>query len=269
MEPGTGLTILGGAIGSAKLIEKMLGPTADFLGNELQSWTEKRITNVKNIFSNAEKKLGNEIEKKGTVPPKVLKEILDDGSFVNDELSIEYFGGILACSRTKNGLDDRATSFLNLLSQLSFYQIKSHYIIYHSIRKILKGEELLFTKLPHREKMRIFIPMEDFINSIGNINKEEKIIIISHIFFGLKRIGLIEDFTYSSSSLKYDDKGNKMPGIRIVPSEYGAQLFLWTYGIRNKSTKMILSNDLELKRLETISLPDKIISYPKVEKKKE
>ena len=73
MEQGTGLTILGGAIGSAKLIERILGPTADYLGKEIQSWTEKRLNNVKNIFSNAEKKLGKEIEKNGTVPPKVLK----------------------------------------------------------------------------------------------------------------------------------------------------------------------------------------------------
>ena len=33
MDPGTGLTILGSAIGGAKLVEKLLGPTADYIVN--------------------------------------------------------------------------------------------------------------------------------------------------------------------------------------------------------------------------------------------
>lgn len=46
MKPGTGLTILGTAVGSAKLVEKLLGPTADYLGEGLRQWTEKRVENV-------------------------------------------------------------------------------------------------------------------------------------------------------------------------------------------------------------------------------
>jgi hypothetical protein len=50
MEPATGLTILGTAVGSAKVIEKMLGPTADYLGTGLKDWTEKAGRNVGRIF---------------------------------------------------------------------------------------------------------------------------------------------------------------------------------------------------------------------------
>jgi hypothetical protein len=88
-------------------VEKNLGPTAEYLGGGLRAWTEKRVQNVATIFNKAQEKLGPEIEKAGSVPPRVLKEVLDEGSFCDDELTAEYFGGILASSRTPSGRDDR------------------------------------------------------------------------------------------------------------------------------------------------------------------
>ena len=38
MDPGTGLTLLGGALGSVKVVEKILGPTADYLGAGMRDW---------------------------------------------------------------------------------------------------------------------------------------------------------------------------------------------------------------------------------------
>jgi hypothetical protein len=58
MEPATGLSILGAALGSAKLLEKMLGPTADYLGAGLKEWTEKGFKNLSKIFEKASMRLG-------------------------------------------------------------------------------------------------------------------------------------------------------------------------------------------------------------------
>src|SRR6266496_693093 len=118
MEPASGIAILGTAIGSAKIVEKLLGPTADYLGTGLRSWTEKRVENTRRIFTHAAKLLGDRLESPGSVPPKVLKGILDDGSFCDDELSAEYFGGVLASSRTGVSRDDRGASFTALLGRL-------------------------------------------------------------------------------------------------------------------------------------------------------
>jgi hypothetical protein len=41
----TGLIILGSTIGGAKLVEKVLGPRADYVGIGLQNWAEKRVKN--------------------------------------------------------------------------------------------------------------------------------------------------------------------------------------------------------------------------------
>lgn len=71
MDIGTGLTILGTALGGKDIIIKMLGPTAEYLGEGFKDYTQKRIVNVKNIFSNASKKLGHKLDdEQGAVPPK-------------------------------------------------------------------------------------------------------------------------------------------------------------------------------------------------------
>lgn len=61
IDPGTGLAILGSAIGGAKVAEKILGPTSEYIGEQLKEWTKKKVKNTANIFKNAEKKLGSKI----------------------------------------------------------------------------------------------------------------------------------------------------------------------------------------------------------------
>lgn len=70
MEISTGLTILGSAVGSAKVVEKLLGPTAEYLGDGLRLWTERRLGNVTRIFQHAAGLLGDEVNTPGAVPPK-------------------------------------------------------------------------------------------------------------------------------------------------------------------------------------------------------
>ena len=144
MEPGTGLAFLGSALGSAKLIEKLLGPTAEYLGEGIQSWTKQRCKNVENIFTNAQDKLGNRIEEPGTVPPRVLKEILSEGSFCDDPLTTEYFGGLLASSRSQISRDDRGAYWSSLVTRLSSYHIRNHFLIYRAIYDRFHEQDILF-----------------------------------------------------------------------------------------------------------------------------
>jgi hypothetical protein len=139
MDTSTALTVLGAAIGSAKVVEKILGPTAEYIGEGIKSWTEKRVANVQNIFRIAADRLGDDINKSGSVPPRVLKGILDEGSFCDDPLTAEYFGGVLASSRSNASRDDRGITFLSVITTLSPYQVRSHYIFYTLFRHFYKG----------------------------------------------------------------------------------------------------------------------------------
>src|SRR6266404_2227164 len=134
MDANTGLTILGTAIGSKTVVEKLLGPTAEYIGVGLKNWTEKRVNNLARIFENAQKRLGGNLNDPGSVPPRVLKEILAEGSFCDDELSAEYFGGVLASSRSEIPRDDRGAAFARLVSRLTSYQIRTHFLLYAVIK---------------------------------------------------------------------------------------------------------------------------------------
>src|SRR5262245_36922667 len=120
MDIGTGLSI----VGSAKLLEKLLGPTAEYIGEGVKSWTERRVANVDRILHKAATKLGGKIDQPGIVPARVVCGILDKGSFCEDELCAEYFGGVLASSKSGSPRDDRGASYAALLGRLSTYQIR-------------------------------------------------------------------------------------------------------------------------------------------------
>ncbi|MFC1560903.1 hypothetical protein ACFL4V_00330 [Candidatus Latescibacterota bacterium] len=82
------------------------------------------------------------IDDEGQVPPRVLKRVLSDGWFCEDEIMREYYGGVLASSRSTINRDDRGKTYLELLSNLSTYQTRTYYIVYTILKHIFSGCEL-------------------------------------------------------------------------------------------------------------------------------
>lgn len=219
-------------LGSAKLVEKLLGPTADYIGSGVKDWATKRTNNVKNIFSIALRKVGNKIDNSDAIPPKVLKGILDEGSFCDDPLSSEYFGGVLASSRTGVSRDDRGASFIALISRLSTYQIRTHYIFYHIIKNLFDGTDINVGVSEGRNEMEVFVPIDLYIGAMEFNEKENIHVLLQHTMFGLQKEKLIEDeFQYGTKEhiIKSFQKASTA-GIIFKPSSLGIELFLWAYG---------------------------------------
>lgn len=163
MDPNTGLIVLGTALGSKDLVIKLLGPTAEYLGEGLQSFTQQRVENVAQIFKNAERIAGDDLEKEGSVPPRVLKGIINEGSYINERLSSEYFGGVLASSRTSTSRDDRGSTYISLLSRMSTYQIRTHYIFYKLIKEVYDGiEGNPLNSQNTRFELKVYLPMSTY-----------------------------------------------------------------------------------------------------------
>src|SRR5919106_5794497 len=122
------LTTLGlsaaGAFVTKDVVTRLLGPTADYLGAEMQQFTQRRLETIGRIFRNAADKAQDRLDEPGAVPPRVLRDIINEGSFQDDDLATEYFGGVLASSKTPMNRDDRAATFTSLISRLSTYQIR-------------------------------------------------------------------------------------------------------------------------------------------------
>jgi len=77
----------------------------------------------------------------------MLRDVLNDGSWMEDEISAECFGGMLACSRT-NDREEYAFNYLQTLKQFTEIQIKFHYIIYWAAKVALidRGKEIASKK---------------------------------------------------------------------------------------------------------------------------
>lgn len=232
MDPGTGLAILGTALGSKDIIIKMLGPTADYIGEGLKNRTEKGVENVENIFAIAIRKLGNKIENEGAVPPKVLKGILEEGYFCEDSIAAEYLGGVLASSRSEISRDDRGAVLIALLSRLSTYQIRTHYILYHLIKTAFDGTDINPNTSEGRDKLWLYVPRSTYETAMDFSENEDVNILLSHIIFGLAKEGLIEKrFSFGSKeSLQKIFENAYTEGIIFQPSVLGIELFLWAYG---------------------------------------
>lgn len=262
---GTGLSILGTAIGGVKILEKILGPSADYIGDQIKEWTEKKISNTAKIFKNAEEKLGDKIKDSGRVPPKVLKGILEDGAWCEEDLQIEYFGGVLASSRTGISRDDRGAYFVSLISRLSTYQLRTHYLVYHSIKSQFNGQKMNVGFSDDREKMEIFMPYPTYYNALDFSEEEmpNSMFLMEHAVVGLFKERLIEDYTYGPTEhLKKRFEEAAEAGIIFEPSMLGVELFMWAYGFGQVQNNDFFLPDIEFKNNLNIKL-DKTIKKNK------
>lgn len=227
-------------------IQKLLGPTADYLGNGLRDFTQKRVENVGRIFQSAEAKLGDKKDVSGSVPPKVLKTIINDGSFNDDSVAVEYFGGVLASSKSELGRDDRGARMARLVDALSTYQLRAHFLVYSTIKNMFANHNFQFN-MDDRSKMEIFLPYPFYAQAMG-FSAEENAkaeTLLRHTFFGLSNDGLIEsDFLYGPK----EHMVKKVPkaghdGVVCQPSALGAELFLWAFGEGDKPLSYIFSEN--------------------------
>ena len=261
MDIGTGLTVLGTALGGKDIIIKMLGPTADYVGDGIKGFAAKRVQNVQNIFRNASKKLGDKIEIEGTIHPKVLQGVLNEGSYAGDPLSIDYFGGVLASSRSGISRDDRGAYFISLISRLSTYQLRMHYILYHSIKHIFNGDRINWGIEDKRPLLRLYFP-EDTINYLMDFSEEEEVnfsALLNHSVNGLLKEKLID--WYQIGSVNYLTQyfpSVDNPGMLLQPGNLGFELFYWAYGRGQENPKGFLDKNIEFVIDENIKLDNSI-----------
>jgi hypothetical protein len=236
---GTGLAVLG----SKDILNKLLGPTADYVGGEVKGLVEKCNINLDNVFAKAVHKLGPKVDEPGSVNPRVLKHVFDEGRFCEDEVTAEYYGGILASARSENGRDDRAVTYLSLIKDLSTYQVRMHYLIYTLVRRLYSSTTLEIGRAEIAQKMAVYIPASVYVAAMDFSPKENAGAILTHCIVGLVRLNLIrEDWTAGSVEfLKTVHQSAKESGAIVRPTLLGASLFLWASGIHGATGHELLT----------------------------
>lgn len=244
---------------SKDLLKKILGPSADYIGGEIKGLVEKCNINLNNIFSNAKQKLGDRINDNGQVSPRVLKNIIDDGKFCENEILTEYYGGVLASAKTSIDRDDRAISILNLIKSMSVYQLRLHYLFYYSVFNLFKDNPI---NLGAELKIHILISLNDYENAMDFSKKENKNSILHHSITGLQSRGLISGYYAIGSDSDKSKCLIPLPknGIIMEPTVLGAEMFLYALGYQN-----ISGTDLTNGKIK--NLPESVIeNIPKAKR---
>lgn len=225
------------------LVQKVLGPSAEYLGDQLKLFTEKRVANIRSIFEKSESKLSEEYSDKGCVSPQILKDILFDGSFCEDTISQEYYAGVLASSKTENSLDNRGKAISSIISKLSSYQLTTHYILYYLAY-------CLHTEKSFDHKEWFFINNDLLLENLNlNLSSDaEKQAVIEHVFLGLETNNLIKSIESLNYKLTFDGQ------YHYLLNSLGIELFLWANGSGQKPLNYFYSEECLIHEIEEINI---------------
>lgn len=207
---------------------KILGPTADHYGNELKTYitSGQASQNVNNILDKAGKKLGSAIEEVGEVPARVLKDLIFEGSFCEDDVEAEYRAGIIASSRSTSTNSD-SEPFLSLVNRLSSLELRLHFILYSALKLSVFDSEISPLKEPDLRKIRIFLDLEIFTRTFKETNRSLNRL---HI---LSNEGLIAS-RWASGDAEHMSKHTRCKlengGVLFSPTPLGCLLFLYANG---------------------------------------
>lgn len=113
--------------------QKVLGPVLGELGEDFRKlYTFGRD----NIILAAYRKIANPDDGKHA-NLRVARDVFWNGAFTDEKVCAEYFGGILAASRSNDGKDDSSIQFVDVIKSLSSKQLRLHYLIYNALNKML------------------------------------------------------------------------------------------------------------------------------------
>ena len=146
---------------------------------------------------------------------RVTRDVLWNGAFADDEVCAEYFGGILASSRTEDGKDDSSIQYVDVIKSLSSKQLCLHYLIYNALNKMLvvTKPDLNVGQSTEIKKCGVWLATIELLSRYGvNIGTDFNI---------LFRQGLITE--YKTNQFNSGDKA--LPYAMIKPTTFGVLLY--------------------------------------------
>ena len=113
-------------------LKKVFGATLSHIGDDFSQLYAKGRDK---LITAATRKIK---DNDGKVPNlRVTRDVLWNGAFSDEDICAEYFGGILASSRTEDGKDDSSIQFVDVIKSLSAQQLRLHYLIYQALNQLM------------------------------------------------------------------------------------------------------------------------------------
>jgi hypothetical protein len=118
-------------------LKKAFGPVLDEIGQDVK---QVYAASRDRILRAGYKKI-RDVNDGKQANLRVARDVLWNGALTNDEVCAEYFGGILASSRSEDGSDDSVIHYVDVIKSLSSKQLKLHYFIYNGLNKLLVSDD--------------------------------------------------------------------------------------------------------------------------------
>lgn len=244
------------------VLKKVLGPGADVVGHEIGLWTERQVENLRRIIENANSKMReDEEELLAPPPPRALARVMAEGSYCEDPIAVEYLGGVLASSRSGVSRDDRGAAVAALITRLSTYDLRTHYVMYRTARSLLLGQDVnLRLSKEQTSHGKVYLPLGPFIQAMAFTADESIDEVVTHCLPRLKQEALINDeWAYGQpeglQQLTFHRKVAPSPGIVFSVSLAGLQLFCWAFGYRGDAVATFLDPEADFETTPAIVIP--------------
>lgn len=199
----------GAVVAGGWAVKKLLGPTLDAIGNDLQ---ELYAAGRDRIIGRAAAKV-DDLEDGRRANLRVARDVLWNGAFAESEVCVEYYAGVLAASRSPDGLDDSAAPFVDAVKSLASSQLRLHYRIYHSLERILEEAHA------DGERFRVYDihgRLDVFVGGPFLPNLDLQV---------LQRNGLISEFQSNLEKITREAREQALPWIRVKPTLCGMTLY--------------------------------------------
>ncbi len=194
------------------ILQRVLGPVLDEIGQDLAHVYAKGRDL---IVGAAARKVAN-LDDGKSANLRVSRDVFWNGAFTDDELSAEYFGGILAASRSEDGKDDDVIQFVDVTKSLSSRQIHLHYVIFNRLNKLLaiSGEEVNVGLSTDVQKLELWLSTVELEHNL-QLSVDPGLNV-------LWRASLISEYEHQSHDL---GGGRQVPYARVRPTTFGILLY--------------------------------------------
>lgn len=131
----------------------------------------------------------------GSVPPRVVQEVVNHAQWADNEFIAEYLSGILASARTLGGASDAGVPWCALVGRLSSDQLALHWALYAYFQGNMRtlGSEEFWKNLGRQiaiDYPTLFLALGWQLNDSRDTNR------LMDAAYGLKREGLFSDLTH-------------------------------------------------------------------------
>lgn len=193
---------------------KVLGPTLEKIGKDFKSLY---MAGRDRIINRAAGKVEN-LDDGKCANLRVARDVLWNGAFSESEVCVEYYAGLLAASRSKDGLNDEAAPFVDAVKSLASSQLRLHYDIYRSLERILEED--------HANGLKDKWSAYDIVNGSVDVFIAGHDSTKSHLDLQvLLRNGLIAEYTINSNRFTREGRDSILFYCRSRPTLFGISLY--------------------------------------------